>query len=485
MIFEVFDRWLHTRDVRYLVQGLPALLLASSIAVSIFYQRNTEPSQNIVRYQQGVDQAIARADFPAARLGLRKLLELAPDRAETRYGLALVAEHEGDLPRALRLMGDLAPADAKNFGPAHFWFVKRLAAGSRPLSTEDAALLRHHLEATLADDPTHNAAAAMLGRMELAAGELDAALIHLEIAARQRPELGLLMTRICLEQGSLARARRHAKQVADHFRPRLEADRTDTAARLALSEALLLQDKFDEAEGVLDDGLGGGADATVRPALANLYVAQADRLDGVAERGGDELALLKKALDASPRHEPALLRLAVYVAREGDDANEARRRLKEFLAEGKAPAVVHMILGTGAAGDGNLDLAQLHLEQAYQLNQHTPAILNNLAWVLANSPEPKLERALELVDAALKLAPEQPQILESRGQILIRLKRWREALTDLERALAELPNRIRIHQSLASAYEQLGDDQLAAIHRQRASHLKSLGVDAPAEARNR
>ena len=61
--------------------------------------------------------------------------------------------------------------------------------------------------------------------------------------------------------------------------------------------------------------------------------------------------------------------------------------------------------------------------------------------------------------------PENAHYRETRGQILIKLQRWSDAVRDLELALNGMPESQPIHRSLAEAYEQLGDATLAAAHR--------------------
>ena len=121
-----------------------------------------------------------------------------------------------------------------------------------------------------------------------------------------------------------------------------------------------------------------------------------------------------------------------------------------------------------AASDGDLAKAELHLEQALRLNPNTPEVLNNLAWVLANSKPPQLDRALVLVNAAVNALPDHPELRETRGQILARLQRWQDALPDLETALHDLGSRGNIHGSLATIYEHLGDEDMSAKHRKLA-----------------
>src|SRR5438445_652901 len=78
--------------------------------------------------------------------------------------------------------------------------------------------------------------------------------------------------------------------------------------------------------------------------------------------------------------------------------------------------------------------ARTHLEQAFRLAPQEGLVANNLAWLLAQPPSPDLPRALALIDSVLARWPDQPNYLETRGQILVKLQRWNEALADLEMA---------------------------------------------------
>lgn len=95
-------------------------------------------------------------------------------------------------------------------------------------------------------------------------------------------------------------------------------------------------------------------------------------------------------------------------------------------------------------------------------------LLNNLRWAIAHAEPPDLDRALNLANAAHQAAPNHPDVLETRGQILAKLGRWKEAITDLDKALPAMPNRARVHDTLAPAYENLGVKELADEHRRRA-----------------
>jgi regulator of sirC expression with transglutaminase-like and TPR domain len=77
-----------------------------------------------------------------------------------------------------------------------------------------------------------------------------------------------------------------------------------------------------------------------------------------------------------------------------------------------------------------------------------------------------LDRALQLADAAIQVDPQHPEIRETRGMILARLKRWTDSLVDLELALDAMPERPRLHRTLAEVYSAIGDESLATLHQQ-------------------
>jgi len=60
--------------------------------------------------------------------------------------------------------------------------------------------------------------------------------------------------------------------------------------------------------------------------------------------------------------------------------------------------------------------------------------------------------------------------------VLMKMKKWSEALTDLEVELAANPDNEKVHQVLAEVYEHLGSAELAAQHRSLAQAKAKPGV---------
>jgi protein O-mannosyl-transferase len=138
--------------------------------------------------------------------------------------------------------------------------------------------------------------------------------------------------------------------------------------------------------------------------------------------------LWRKALDAEPRNERAIINLATQLIAKKEPASlaEAERLLARVAETGRYPKV-------------------------YSVN------VSALAKAQGRYPE-----ALAAIDAVLGLTPDEPATLADRGYVLWKLKRLREALATLDQALAL-------------------DDQIAPAWLNRGNVLLDLGRQEEAE----
>jgi predicted Zn-dependent protease len=134
-------------------------------------------------------------------------------------------------------------------------------------------------------------------------------------------------------------------------------------------------------------------------------------------------------------------------------------------------------VGTAEVFRGNAEQGIRHLELAFAGLPEMPAVANNLAWALAHAEQPDLVRAEQLADAAIRAEPRNAEFRETRGIILAKLGKTKQAITDLESALSVFPKRQRIHQELAQLYQQLGDAELAAYHQALAAAEQQQPAD--------
>jgi tetratricopeptide (TPR) repeat protein len=166
----------------------------------------------------------------------------------------------------------------------------------------------------------------------------------------------------------------------------------------------------------------------------------------------------------------------------GDPPAEARGRIAELyrsrsdiaalneafgllLHSTDLPSTLAEVLGTAAATEEDWKVAQPLLEQTVRQTPGNFAAWNNLAYVLLKQNQ-DLDRALMAAEKALGSNSNNFHFRETRGQILAKLHRWQDAVTDLEFALNGIPQGKNIHASLAQAYAALGNAELAATHAQ-------------------
>jgi predicted Zn-dependent protease len=95
-------------------------------------------------------------------------------------------------------------------------------------------------------------------------------------------------------------------------------------------------------------------------------------------------------------------------------------------------------------------------------------------------PTPDPPRALAIIQPLIEQFPEHPYFRDTRGQILLKMGRYKEATQDLEFALPKLDPRAKqhTHRSLAEAYRKLGFADLAAEHEKLAAKTEPEGKEA-------
>ena len=107
---------------------------------------------------------------------------------------------------------------------------------------------------------------------------------------------------------------------------------------------------------------------------------------------------------------------------------------------------------------------------------NNPAMLNNLAWSLAQIKDPK---AIDFAEKAYKLAPEQPAIIDTLGWLLVGKGDTARGLELLKKANGLAPQNALIRLNLAKAMIKAGKKDDA---KKELDELAKLGDKFPAQA---
>jgi tetratricopeptide (TPR) repeat protein len=229
---------------------------------------------------------------------------------------------------------------------------------------------------------------------------------------------------------------------------------------------------FDKAIEVLKQGLRQDKKCEVlRQALSNAYLLRYQRdLQRTKDPSKVSLNDLEEAMGWNPANTVVADLISQLMVFQTEKRQQIGEMLRRQIASGGASAITHIMLANEAIIDSKIDEALPHLEIAYKHNSKALNILNNLSLALALASKPDVKRAEELIDEAIKIAGESPEILDTKGQILTVAGKEIDAIRCYERAIDLTPNRIRTRERLAALYERVGmkelvQPQIVAIER--------------------
>jgi len=123
----------------------------------------------------------------------------------------------------------------------------------------------------------------------------------------------------------------------------------------------------------------------------------------------------------------------------------------------------HMALGTLLDQSGDTAGAKAAYEKALALQPKFAAAANNLAWLIANSPEPDLGEALRLSMMAKEAFPEDPYMADTLGWIHYKRGSHKLALTQFAMATEKVPEMPVLRYHLAMALVADGQKEQAKI----------------------
>lgn len=127
---------------------------------------------------------------------------------------------------------------------------------------------------------------------------------------------------------------------------------------------------------------------------------------------------------------------------------------------------------------GKMDDAEKDLRKALSYKPDHPFILNYLGYSFADKGE-NLDEALQMIQKAVDLEPNDGYIADSLGWVYFRMERYDDALPHLEKAAELLPYDPTINDHLGDLYWQLGRKQEARFQWRRALSNTELEEDKP------
>ncbi|QFG38259.1 tetratricopeptide repeat protein [Paracoccus pantotrophus] len=256
------------------------------------------------------------------------------------------------------------------------------------------------------------------------------ALIHARLAEYLAPDLGearLLAAQLLQGFGQFDLAEREFEALRElgDMRPVAELSRIDALAR---------------AERLEDAEKAALSLTAAHPELAQGWIAL-----------GDMLRQQDKFAPAVPAYDKALELL--------DDKSPEARWFPLYAR------------GIALERSGQFPRAEADFRAALKIRPDSPQVLNYLGYSLVDRNE-KLDEALELIQRAVELRPDDGYILDSLAWAYFRLGRYQEAVAPMERAVAAMASDSLVNDHMGDIYWMVGREREAEIQWHRALSLK-------------
>ena len=473
--------WAISAPWRDAAKAIPIIILLTGLIVTSAISRTDAEGWRSTLLQSQLAEAWEKEDYATAEIVLRRQLTTRSEDADIVYHLAVARHKQEKTEEALDLMRNIVRVKGHE-GSAR-WILQNSYVGKQwtALNEEEREEFGDLLKLIHDESPTDLGIKQLYADYLIASEKLPLAVPLLEELARVQPMRGLQAAAISRRLGNDASANRQAEITLEEVSRMSEEDPTNAILALAVAQNQLFLKRYTEAIRTLDRAVQRSKTnedkIRLNQAMGDAIVAWVSFIEESPDRTLQErlriLKMLQTALEYAPNNPRVLTLVADQVLATLDQDNEEVQTLRLSLVRGSSPGISHFVQGTAALMKDNVDDAMMHLKIASELMPRSGAILNNLAVAITTRPGGDLEQALKISNTAIQQTPQPTaHFYETRGQILFRMKRFLDAIPDLERALAVPELAANAHETVAECYEQLGKVELAKQHRVLAKEIK-------------
>ena len=449
------------------VLGLPAfftLILLVFMAVNSHEDSSREHLNQLERKTQNLlDQGL----FAEARLSAMRVMQNGEQNSKAILMEAKALRGMGRDQDSLRLLSRIAPIERPGYAAAHVGQATILLAQKPPAF----AAAQEHVRHALQSDPSDQDALELAARFAAGQRRWQDTLAHLDkMALEKRPDLLLMKATALQFSGHEEAAVKIAKQAEQALRAMSkEAIGNGSEVRFSIAVSLSLQRRFEAAVDWILSSMQGQPTKEERQFIGGLYLSWSRHLrDQPSYDRMVVLRLLEQGIQICPESQDLIMAFLGDCESLTSSPADRQRYVEQILGNGgTANSFLHYYMGVQDWKQGNRESAKSHFELASTLNPGFKVIGNNLAMAMAAvSTDPaELEKALAIINDLIRQEPANPFFLDTRGHVYAKMGKFKEAVTDIERALPNARDKSAAHVLLADLYEHLGMTDLAAKHR--------------------
>ena len=392
----------------------------------------------------------------AARTRLEGMLDKDPRNEELLLGYADLLPATGGSPEQVRAAIDKAIAAHPDSARARLALVRYLSKRNERQAAVDAA------QAAVTALPNNVQMLEALGSVQLAIDPRQAVETFKRVVNLQ-PQNALAYVRLAEVQTAL---------------------KDYESAIVNERKALALKSDLPQAYNALAKTyIASGQQAEAIAEARKLQKAQPEKAIGYALEG-EILARQKKLPEAANAfrlamsHEPnPMLATRAYVALQAaNKPAEADALAKKWMNDHPKDVTIPLLQAQQDLQRRDLPAARAAYQRVLQIDANNSVALNNLAWVLGETNDPK---AIEYAEQAHRIAPFNPSVMDTLGWALTRNGQAKRGLELLRMASAMAPGSADIRLHLAKAMIETGDKAGA---REALAPLSKLDAASPLRA---
>lgn len=493
--------WSSSRSLPAFVKGFPAVLFLGGFIGAVIVASFLLETRRVGQYEGRYALELTQRDDPQmAAEYAQKLMGLLPEEDRYRYHLGLARFQAGDSLGAMDVMKFIA--EKRNNPLAQVWLAKTVAVDdSFEMDVEERAAqsIQYYTSAIENLDPeedlkdyteAHLGLALAYESQSLAAPDEDARQASLKKAITNLKVITdgqimffgqlkaiprLISHYVETNQKEAAKAQLRTAMTSISPIARRFPDNLEIWNVMVTSCALV--DDFDYADSVIKEGLQLASTPTSRFRIMQLQskvlLKKAEFIQDVSTEENYKLRLkaISRAVLSDPISPEGFQELARYVVPENESPEQAIW-LRESVIGSKSPSITHIILGLRALNRGEILEGQRHWQIASQQSTQSYRVINSLISYCDAKESEKFNNLTDVVSVAIESFPSQFVFYITRGRMHLKQKKYQQAVDDLEIAARKLPNEIILRESLALAYDGVGNKAKADENQAEAQRLK-------------
>jgi tetratricopeptide (TPR) repeat protein len=448
----------------------------------------------------------------SARLYYEKLIALNPNEPEYRYHFAnecANSKSKSDFQRGLSLMETLAPLNQTGFPKAHRWwaeYYRSLMQLNKFKPEQIATVIYSHAENCLKRESGDTKALILKGESAEILGRNDDAyqayMTLFETDPFYYEKLITLHDRMKRPEANrevffLAKGRFESRLLSRQEADEMSVDQwcrhweAFVGCLVGMEDFTTAQEKLEAEVKRQTEDKDYSKQVFLKQLLAKVLVAnQRKQSSNSLVFSDSDLDLIKKAKANDSKNVEVLQILTRMALSDQKDISDEAKKEYDPTTETDPPALVLAELGTVALAKKEYQKAITYMEKARSKQPNDWIALNNLAYVYLVADTRNPERALKLVDEAIRKIPNpdvakkvMTNFLDTKGAALMQLNRMPEAIAAFEMALKDRPDNIKILENLIKCYEasNLSADVYKERLKQEQERLKNDGLKTPAE----